>query len=181
MFRLPPGKEVSKQLKAWLEVGFVVVVLLQSHCTAEHSASGWWGSIGELCASQSSSPSQSPTCLSFHEEKHPFIVFWAGWNAQHTFPGSPLVCLLWLHSFSFVSYTDSSNPLLYMQVSFVSSLWTSPCFFFQHQMTKSKHSIPSKGKPLIYMDYYNPTSRKQNQKIVWLPNDSEMQKCCQQF
>lgn len=48
-------------------------------------------------------------------------------------------------------------------------------------MTKSKHSIPSKGKLLIYVDYYNPTSRKQNQKIVWLPNDSEMQKCCQQF
>jgi len=48
-------------------------------------------------------------------------------------------------------------------------------------MTRSKHGIPSEGKPLIYTDYSNPTSCTQNQKIVWLPNDSEMRKCCQKF
>ena len=49
MFRLPLGKEVSKQLKTWVKVGFVTVVLLQSQCAAEHSASQWWGSTGDLC------------------------------------------------------------------------------------------------------------------------------------
>lgn len=113
--------------------------------------------------------------------KHPIVLLWKGWLECC----ACLVCVVFtLTIFSLlVPWVNNPNPVLHIQGSSAGSCWTSLrfCASFCHQLSRDKHSIPRQGKPLIYMDYSNPASCKQNQKIVWLPNDSEMQTCCQKI
>lgn len=51
------------------------------------------------------------------------------WRAPRASSALPLFCWLGLHSFLPVSWVNNPNPLLSVQVGFVSYFWTFPFFF----------------------------------------------------